>query len=147
MSSEKNYHALIPDKIFMGAATDVESMVKNEGIEVIVDLRGEATECAYPAAHSKWIQISLADNASGPQEKAFEQAIQAVTEAFRQNKKVAFHCGGGKGRTGTVAVGTLLTLGLSKTIDEAVAEARSIRQVIDIKPSQRESLQTLYPDQ
>ncbi|WP_178076097.1 hypothetical protein [Paenibacillus oralis] len=44
MASEKTYHALIPDKIFMGAATDVESMVKNEGIDVIVDLRGEATE-------------------------------------------------------------------------------------------------------
>jgi hypothetical protein len=32
MSSEKNYQALIPDKIFMGAAADVESMVINEGI-------------------------------------------------------------------------------------------------------------------
>jgi hypothetical protein len=39
---------LIPDKIFMGAATDVESMVKTEGIDVIVGLRGEAAECAYP---------------------------------------------------------------------------------------------------
>jgi hypothetical protein len=50
MSSKKNYHALIPDKVYMGAAYDVESMVINEGIEVVVDLRGEATECAYPAA-------------------------------------------------------------------------------------------------
>lgn len=47
MTSVRNYHALIPDKIFMGAAADVESMVKNE-IEVVVDLRGEATECAFP---------------------------------------------------------------------------------------------------
>lgn len=53
MSSEKNYHALIPDKIFMGAATDVESMVKHEGIDVIVDLRGEATECAYHICSNK----------------------------------------------------------------------------------------------
>ncbi|ASS68144.1 MULTISPECIES: dual specificity protein phosphatase family protein [Paenibacillus] len=145
MSSEKNYHALIRDKIFMGAATDVESMVKNEGIDVIVDLRGEAKECAYPAANVKWIQIPLADNSAGPQEKAFEQAIKAITEAFYQNKKVAFHCGGGKGRTGTVAAGTLLALGLSDTLDEAEAKAKSIRNIIDIKPSQRESLHKLYP--
>lgn len=145
MASEKTYHALIPDKIFMGAATDVESMVKNEGIDVIVDLRGEATECAYPAASAKWIQIPLADHAAMPQEKAFEQAIQAVIEAYHQNKKVAFHCGGGKGRTGTVAAGTLLALGLSDTLDEAEAKAKSIRNIIDIKPSQRESLHKLYP--
>ncbi|MCY9694194.1 protein-tyrosine phosphatase family protein [Paenibacillus alginolyticus] len=145
MSSEKNYHALIPDKIFMGAAADVESMVKNEGIDVIVDLRGEATECAYPAADAQWIQIPLADNAAVPQEEAFAQAIQAVTDAYHQNKKVAFHCGGGKGRTGMVAAGTLLALGLTDTIDEAEAKAKSIRSIIDIKPSQRESLNKLYP--
>ncbi|MFE5321647.1 dual specificity protein phosphatase family protein [Paenibacillus sp. NPDC056579] len=146
MSFEKNYHALIPNKIFMGAAADVESMVKNEGIDIIVDLRGEATECAYPAANAKWIQISLEDNASTPQEKGFERAIQAVTEAYHQNKKVAFHCGGGKGRTGTVAVGALLALGLSDTFEEAEAKAKSIRSIIDIKPSQKEALSKLYPN-
>jgi len=145
MSSEKNYHALIPDKIFMGSTADVESMVINESIDVIVDLRGEAAECAYPAANAQWIQISLKDNATIPQEKAFEQAIHAVTEAYRQNKKVAFHCGAGKGRTGTVAAGTLLVLGLSNTLDEAEAKAKSIRSIIDIKPSQKESLNKLYP--
>jgi protein-tyrosine phosphatase len=99
----------------------------------------------YPAANAKWIQIPLADNSAVPQEKAFEQAIQAVTEAYQQNKKVAFHCGGGKGRTGTVAAGTLLALGLSDTLDEAEAKVKSIRSVIDIKSSQRESLNKLYP--
>ncbi|WP_425393266.1 hypothetical protein [Cohnella laeviribosi] len=34
----------------------------------------------------------------------FKQAIDKVVHAYRQGKKVAFHCGGGKGRTGTVAV-------------------------------------------
>ncbi|UUZ78752.1 dual specificity protein phosphatase family protein [Paenibacillus sp. P26] len=146
MTSEKNYHALILDKIFMGGAADVESMVKNEDIDVIVDLRGEATECAYPATHVTWIQIPLADNAAVPQEKAFEQAIEAVTEAYRQNKKVAFHCNGGRGRTGAVAAGTLIALGLSDTLEEAEAKAKSIRSIIDIKPAQKESLKKLYPD-
>jgi len=142
MPAEKNYHALIPDKIFMGAAADVEAMVKNEGIDVIVDLRGEAMECAYPAANAKWVQIPLQDNASTPQEKGFEQAIQAVTEAYHQNKKVAFR----KGRTGTVAVGTLLALGLSDTFDDAEAKAKSIRNIIDIKALQKEALLKLYPN-
>jgi protein-tyrosine phosphatase len=146
MSSEKNYHALIPDKVFMGGAGDVESMVNNEGIEVVVDLRGEAKECAYPAANVKWIQIPLVNNAGQTQEEGFQQAIHAVTEAYQQNKKVAFHCGGGKGRTGAVAAGTLLALGLSHTVDEAEAKAKSIRNIIDIKPSQKESLFKLYPN-
>ena len=54
MLLEKKYH---------GGAADVESMVKNEGIDVVV--------------------------------------------------------GGGKGSTGTVSAGSLLALGLSKSIDEA----------------------------
>lgn len=145
MSSEKNYHALIPDKIFMGGAADVESMVKNEDIDVVVDLRGEATEWAYPTANVERIRIPLTDNATEPQTEAFEQAIQAVTEAYRQNKKIAFHCGGGKGRTGTVAAGTLVALGLSDTIDEAEAKAKSIRSIIDIKPLQKEALNKLFP--
>jgi hypothetical protein len=32
------YHALHEDKIFMGGAADVEDMVKNEGVQVVVDL-------------------------------------------------------------------------------------------------------------
>ncbi|WP_223836515.1 protein-tyrosine phosphatase family protein [Paenibacillus oceani] len=146
MIIEKSYHALIPNHIFMGGAADVESMVKNEGIDVVVDLRGEATESAYPSDRVQWVQIPLADRSSQPQEKAFRQAIQAVTEAYRQNKKVAFHCGGGKGRTGTVAAGTLLGLGLCQTVDEAEAKAKEIRNVIELKPAQKESLLRLFPN-
>ncbi|TMV45171.1 protein tyrosine phosphatase [Paenibacillus mesophilus] len=146
MTVEKNYQALVPDQIFMGAAADLEAMVKNEGIEIVVDLRGEATESAYPSPEVKWIQIPLTDQSSIPQEEAFRTAIQAVTDAYQQNKKVAFHCGGGKGRTGTVAAGTLLALGLCRTVDEAEAMAKGIRNVIDMKPGQRESLLKLYPN-
>ena len=31
---QKNYQALIEDRIFFGGASDVEDMVKNEGVEV-----------------------------------------------------------------------------------------------------------------
>jgi protein-tyrosine phosphatase len=57
---------------------------------------------------------------------------------------VAFHCGGGSGRTGAVAAGTLIALGEAKGIDEAEVKAKNIRSKINIKPPQRESLQKLY---
>ncbi|MGC8731121.1 MAG: protein-tyrosine phosphatase family protein, partial [Halothiobacillaceae bacterium] len=66
--------------------------------------------------------------------------------AYRDGKKVAFHCGGGKGRTGTVAAGVLLELGLCSTFAEAEAHAKAIRPVVNIKPDQREALLQLYPN-
>jgi hypothetical protein len=48
--------------------------------EVVVDLRGEATECAYPAANVKWVQIPFADNAGQTQEEGFQKAIKTVTD-------------------------------------------------------------------
>jgi protein-tyrosine phosphatase len=142
--ADKKYHALHEDKIFMGGAADVEDMVKNEGVQVVVDLRGEATGCAYEGANVEWIQIPLGDNATESQEVLFKKAIDEVIKAYKSGKKVAFHCGGGKGRTGTVAAGTLMALGETDTLDEAEAKAKSIRRVIDIKPAQRESLEKLF---
>lgn len=140
----KNYQALHEDKIFFGGAADVEDMVKNEGVEVVVDLRGEATECAYPDANVEWIQVPLGDNAEGPQDVLFQQAINHVVEAYRAGKKVGFHCGGGSGRTGAVAVGTLIALGKSQSIDEAEALAKSIRPKVNVKPPQREALEKIF---
>jgi arsenate reductase len=142
---EKSYHALHDNRIFMGAASDVEAMVKNEGIEVVVDLRGEATECAYPEAQVEWIQIQLGDNAEQPQTEGFKQAIQAVTDAYHNNKKVAFHCAGGRGRTGAVAAGVLIQLGVASNLEEAETLAVSIRDIINIKPAQKEALNEIYP--
>ncbi|OAB39943.1 protein tyrosine phosphatase [Paenibacillus macquariensis subsp. defensor] len=141
---QKNYQALIEDRIFFGGASDVEDMVKNEGIEVVVDLRGEAIECAYPVKGVQWVQVPLGDNAVGPQDQLFKQAINHVVEAYNNGKKVAFHCGGGSGRTGAVAVGTLITLGKSQTISEAEELAKRIRPKVNIKPPQREALESLF---
>jgi protein-tyrosine phosphatase len=141
---DKNYQSLVENRIFLGGAADVEAMVNNEGVEVVVDLRGEATACAYPSAHVEWIQVPLGDNAEGPQDQLFQQAIQHVLDAYNSGKKVGFHCGGGKGRTGAVAVGTLLSLGLAATIDEGEQMARHIRSVIQVKPAQREALEQIF---
>jgi len=142
--AKKDYHSLVADKIFMGGAADVEAMVLNEGIEVVVDLREEATECAYPADHVKWVKVPLDDNTKENEAELFKQAIDEVVGAYNTGKKVAFHCGGGKGRTGTVAAGTLLELGLASTIEDAELKAKNIRNIINIKPMQKELLNKIF---
>jgi len=144
MTLDKAYQALIADRIYFGGAKDVPAMVENEKIQVVVDLREDSKACESTDPTVAWVKIPLGDNATEPEDKLFAQAIQAVVLAYHQNKKVAFHCGGGKGRTGTVAVGVLLELGLCKTIDEAEAMAKSIRPVINVKPDQLASLVKLY---
>lgn len=139
-----SYQALVEDKIFFGGAKDVEQMVKNEGIDIVVDLREEAEECAFPEAQVQWIKVPLADHTSEPQEDLFHLAIQEVVNAYREGKKVGFHCGGGKGRTGTVAVGTLRELGLAQSLEEAEEKAKSIRPIIAVKPNQWEALRVIY---
>lgn len=42
----KLYHALIPGHIYCGGANDIQQMVDEDGIDVVVDLRAEATGCA-----------------------------------------------------------------------------------------------------
>ena len=143
MTQEKAYQALIADRIYFGGAKDVVAMVENDKIQVVVDLRAESQACESSDSSVTWIKIPLGDNATEPEQLLFAQAIQAVVSAYHQNKKVAFHCGGGKGRTGTVAVGVLLELGICKTIDEAETLAKSIRPVISVKPDQRTSLLSL----
>jgi len=146
MTLEKTYQALVAEQIYFGGAKDVVAMVENEGIQAVVDLREESQACVSSAPSVTWVKIPLGDNATEPEYQLFAQAIQAVVSAYHQKRKVAFHCGGGKGRTGTVAVGVLLELGICKTIDEAEAMAKSIRPVINVKPDQRASLEKLYPE-
>jgi len=146
MTLDKTYQALISDQIYFGGAKDVPAMVENDKIQVVVDLREESQACESSDPSVTWVKIPLGDNSTEPEDKLFAQAIKAVVSAYHQNKKVAFHCGGGKGRTGTVAVGVLLELGICKTIDEAEALAKSIRPEINVKPDQRVSLVKLYSD-
>lgn len=142
---QKQYHELIAGHIYFGGASDIQQIADMEHIDVVVDLREESTECAASNPALIWLKIPLGDKADQPQVRQFKDAIQAVVLAYREGKKVAFHCGGGKGRTGTVAAGVLLELGLYGNLDAAEAAAKAIRPVVDIKPDQREALESLYP--
>lgn len=141
---EKAYHSLIEGRIYFGGANDVQQIADEENIDVVVDLREESSGCAAVQAHLIWMQIPLGDHALVPESELFKDAIKAVVSAYREEKKVAFHCGGGRGRTGAVAVGVLLEIGLCSTLEEAEAKAKSIRPVLSIKPEQRGALEQIY---
>ncbi len=142
---QNQYHKLVSDRIYFGGAGDIQQIAEEENINVVVDLREESTGCAASNVGLTWKQIPPGDNAEQPQVELFKTAIQTVVSACQDGKKVAFHCGGGKGRTGTVAAGVLLELGLCSTLAEAKAKAKAIRPVVNIKPDQREALEHLYP--
>ncbi|MBW7453441.1 dual specificity protein phosphatase family protein [Paenibacillus sepulcri] len=139
-----NYQALVGDQIFFGGAADAEEMISEAHCEVIVDLRAEAAEGDYPYKNITRIQVPIGDHSDTPQSELIDQAINHVLDAYNSGKKVGFHCGGGKGRTGAVAIGTLIKLGLADSIDDAEQQAKSIRSAISIRPPQREALEKLF---
>ncbi|MCM3708800.1 dual specificity protein phosphatase family protein [Cytobacillus firmus] len=136
----KNYHELIKDRIYIGGADDVKEMLRNEKAEVIFDLRAEAPEVDYDRIHSP-----IVDDAEN-QDESIKQSIEHVVNAYNEGKKVYFHCAGGSNRTGTVAIGSLLSLGKAKTIEEAEAMAKTARPKINVKPEMKESLHRLFPN-
>ena len=142
MSNE--YHELVPG-VFMGAAADAQAAVANEKVDVIVDLRSEATACEAQGAGLNWIKIPLGDNAPGAETALYKQAIDEVVAAQKACHRVMFHCGMGRGRTGTVATGVLLELGLADSVEAAEAKAKQIRPQLTLQTVQRQALEQLYP--
>ncbi|SEN79954.1 thioredoxin reductase (NADPH) [Mesobacillus persicus] len=140
--SEKNYQALVKDRIFIGGADDAKTVVENEKAEVTFDLRAEAP--TEPADYNR-VHSPIVDDEAG-QEESIKNAIDRLMNAYNEGKIVYFHCGGGSNRTGTVAIGTLLAMGEASTIDEAEEMAKGIRPKIKVKPEMKEALKRIYPE-
>lgn len=140
--NNQNYQALIKDRIFIGGVADIKDMMENEQVDVIYDLRAEmpTEESLYNRVHAP-----IVDDADR-QDESVKAVINQVLKDYKEGKKVYFHCSGGRNRTGTVAIGTLLELGEAKTIEEAENKAKSIRDLIDVKPEMKEVLKRLYPN-
>jgi len=139
MTNEKNYQALL-ENVFIGGADQVKEAHTNENLDVIIDLRAEAdnVEDKLPRIH-----MPIVDDAD-KQDESVKAAIEYVVQAQKEGKKVYFHCSGGRNRTGTVAMGTLLHMGKASTVEEAEKLATSIRPVINVKPELKEVLQNMY---
>jgi protein-tyrosine phosphatase len=142
MMTTKNYNELIKDRIYIGGADDVKDVMDNEKADVIFDLRAEAPEnkLNYNRIHSP-----IVDDGEH-QDESIKKSIEHVVNAYNEGKKIYFHCGGGSGRTGTVAVGTLLRLDKAKTLEEAEEMAKAARPKINVKPQMKEALQRIFPN-
>jgi protein-tyrosine phosphatase len=135
------YQELIPKRIYIGGADAIPELLKKEKIDVVYDLRAENTEGDYDYNRK---HQPIVDNAEH-QDESVKQAIDEVINAYESGKNVYFHCSGGKNRTGTVAIGTLLKLGEAKSIEEAEAKAKGIRDVIKVNPEMKAALGRLFP--
>lgn len=138
----KNYHTLIKDRIHIGGADDIKELLNNEKVDVIYDLRAESPkiEVKYNRVHSP-----IVDDADH-QEEAIKKSIDHIVNTYNEGKNLYFHCQGGSNRTGTVAIGTLLALGMADTIEEAEKIAKTARPKINVKPEMKEALKRIFPN-
>ncbi|KPV55703.1 hypothetical protein QJ48_31780 [Paenibacillus sp. A3] len=145
MGNEKSYLALIHERIFIGGASDAPSMAEEEQCDVIVDLRAEA-EDGESIPGIRRVRAPLVDKSTAPnQETAIQEAVEKVVAEYKAGHKVGFHCAAGRERTGAVAAGVLLSLGICSDVDEAEAQIQSIRDAVKINPIHKQALKNLYP--
>lgn len=137
---EKNYEALVSNRIFVGGVDGVEDLLANEKVDVIFDLR--VTQKDHPAEKLR-VHQPIADESSD-QDISIKKAVDEVVKAYNEGKNVYFHCTSGRGRAGTLAVATLMELGLAETVEEAENKAKAIRPKIDVKPDQKAALEKIY---
>jgi protein-tyrosine phosphatase len=140
-----NYHELIEGKVYIGGEDALLQALQEQGISDVYDLRDNGKQAdGFPANVTRH-HYPIVEDAEG-QEASIHAAIQAVTQAVNDDKKVYFHCSGGRNRTGTVATGLLMELGLAANVEEAEQLAKTRRPDINIKQEMREVLKGLYVD-
>lgn len=113
-----NYHELVKEKVYIGGVDAIQEAVQMHGITEVFDLRagGEEPE-GFPTETIRHA-YPIVEGVEG-QDESVKTAIAAVKEAVEQDKKVFFHCSGGRNRTGTVATGLLVELGYAPNVEEA----------------------------
>lgn len=137
------FNTLIPSRIFIGGANDAQSMVDIANCDAIIDLREEADSPSFYSQTAEWVHIGLKDHITG-QEKPVKEAIHKVTELYHQGRIIGIHCASGICRTGTVATGVLIELGICKKVKEALEYVDISRNQTCIHPSLKKTLQNLY---
>lgn len=139
-----NYHELVEGKVYIGGEAALLQALQEQTISDVYDLRDQGTRVEGFPAHVTRYHYPIVEDTAG-QEASVQAAILAVTEAVNSGRTVYFHCSGGRNRTGTVATGVLLELGLASSVEEAERIAKEKRPDINIKPEMREVLLGFYP--
>ncbi len=136
----KQYKALVTDRIFFGGVDAIDELMANEKIDVIYDLRAKVDG---PLPSDISVHQPLLDD-ENEQDNSVREAVSKVVKAYKEGKNVFFHCNTGRGRGGTLAAATLLELGKAETVEEAELMTQAIRPETNIKPAFKESLNRLY---
>jgi len=121
--------------------------VGQEGIEAAYNkyLRGEdGLELTETDRDGNEIAFGTKENIAAKEGNEVELTIDYVIQAQKEGKKVYFHCSGGRNRTGTVAMGTLLQMGKANTVEDAEKQAVAIRPIINVKPELKEVLHNMF---
>ena len=94
-------------------------------MELFVRARQLGLETLHFPVPDKWIPDSMSE---------VMMLISKILVWVKEGKKIVIHCNGGKGRTGMVAVATLVALGLS--VDEGIRLIRTRRPGMIKNPAQ-----------
>ena len=134
------YDELIAGRVYFGGADDVEQVVREKEIDKVMDVR--VNDRREPVNYT-YIHKPIADESEHIAD-SIKAGVEEVVKAYEAGEKMYFHCGGGGGRAGVMAVATLIELGLAKSLDEAEAMAKQARSKVNIRPNMREALEQLY---
>lgn len=135
-----NYEAVIPGRIFVGGIDAIDTLLNNEDIDVIYDLRAQV-QGDLPSEKS--IHQPIVEDAQ-QQKQSIQDAVQAVMKDYHDGKNVYFHCNTGRGRGGTIATAVLMELNEAKSVNEAEEKMKVIRPATNVRPEFKEALKNIY---
>lgn len=96
-----------------------------QGVSVLVNLHKRGHDPSRLARHGL-VEVHLpVRDFSPPSPAQVEQGIAAITEAVAAGERIAVHCGGGLGRTGTLLACYLVHQGWGA--ETAIAQVREVR--------------------
>jgi atypical dual specificity phosphatase len=106
----------------LGYGEAVTSRLRDEHIHLLINLHERPDS---PRLGIESVHLPVPDF-TAPTQAQLEQGVAAISRALARGQRVAVHCGGGLGRTGTL-LACYLVSSAGLTPDEAIARVRAAR--------------------